>query len=276
MKRLASPPSSTHTAKLPCRHHAITGVGEASLTRIAPIAPRSAPLAHFSTRLSQGEPRVKTPIAKPIPAPALLTDTSIFAATQNTAVPRTEPLPSDAQRQLEGRPMGAQSRTLTRRGPLLFIVAGMALLGIAGCAGTASRTTDTCTGSPKVLLQRFTDAFNEHDAPALAAIFSSDASFVNIYGERMKGRVGIESGHRHAFENRLVVANLVMKDIEKQELAPDEFVLYGSWDLAQPDGTDTSTAVPAGSGILTAVAQCASGQWQLRAATNVRQTTPPS
>ncbi|UAJ80122.1 SgcJ/EcaC family oxidoreductase [Leifsonia sp. ZF2019] len=157
---------------------------------------------------------------------------------------------------------------------LLVSSLSLTLLGVTGCSNPATGTT--CTGSPSVVLQRFTESFNQHDAHAIAALFSPDATFINIFGMRMEGRTGIESGHRKAFRSRLVTAVLVMKGVEKQELAPDKYVLYGTWNLAQPKSADSGRSVPAGSGILTAVVQCASGDWQLRAAANVRQASPPS
>jgi uncharacterized protein (TIGR02246 family) len=164
-----------------------------------------------------------------------------------------------------------------------MVVAGVAMLGVAGCANSAPLAvpavggTTRCDGSPSALLRSFEDAFNQHDASALAALFSFNATFINIYGQVMEGRSGIERGHQQAFDSRLIVAELLMRDVDEQKLSSDEYLLYGRWTLTQTKTTSDSTSVPEGSGVLTAVAQCGFSQkWELRAATNVREATPPS
>jgi uncharacterized protein (TIGR02246 family) len=174
-----------------------------------------------------------------------------------------------------------RQRGPARRVVLVGAVVAVSVLGVTGCSGAAPRpaataTADSCAGAPGDVLQDFADAFNEHDASALAALFSSDATFINIYGQVMEGRTGIENGHQRAFDSRLVVADLVVKEVDEEELGSDQSLLYGYWDLAQPANADASASVPPGSGILTAIAHCTAEGWELRAATNVRETPPPS
>lgn len=133
-----------------------------------------------------------------------------------------------------------------------------------------------CADSPADLFRSFTAAFNDGDAAALAALFGPDANFINIYGERMTGRIGIERGHAAAFRSRLSGAELLMLNVDTRAVSPTDAILYGTWELSQPGGIDPTTAVAPGTGTLTGVAACVDGAWRLEAAANVRSSTPPS
>ncbi|WP_197023131.1 YybH family protein [Arthrobacter sp. MA-N2] len=126
-------------------------------------------------------------------------------------------------------------------------------------------------------MSEFVEAFNRHDAPALAALFTDEAQFINIYGTVMKNRSGIEEGHAKAFSSRLAPAKLVLRGVERKSVSESVSTLYGTWDLSQPSNGDQTKLVPSGSGILTVVAQCTNaGRWLLAAGSNVRQSAPPS
>jgi len=165
-----------------------------------------------------------------------------------------------------------------RRTPLSIRLAGAAVaaLALAGCSASGAPSSSstspdstapgsTAPGSTAsaaqddaalALVDDFVDAFNAGDATALARTFADDAEFVSIYGSRMSGRDGIESGHAAAFASRLDGAELVVDashviDVDGVRVVQAEWSLQHAADVA-----DASLLVPEGSGVLTFSVAC--------------------
>ncbi len=157
-------------------------------------------------------------------------------------------------------------------------IAGMLVAGCTAAPPPSPKTTPTpaCSASPVTLFSEFTEAFNAHDAAQLADLFTEDANFVNIFGQFMPGRDGIESGHADAFDSRIAVADLNLDKVKVVDVDSEVVVMYGFWTLKQPDGADAALSVPDGSGILTGVAECAGREWRFAAVSNTRVTPAPS
>ncbi|QEC68726.1 SgcJ/EcaC family oxidoreductase [Panacibacter ginsenosidivorans] len=49
------------------------------------------------------------------------------------------------------------------------------------------------------VLERFTEAWNTHDAKAYANLFAVNADFTNVFGQTFHGRVAIEAQHAPIF-----------------------------------------------------------------------------
>ena len=124
------------------------------------------------------------------------------------------------------------------------------------------------------LMKGFSDAFNAKDATALAALFSEDAEFVNIFGGRMRGRNEIQAGHAGFFAHALDANHLVMDpDPDVKLLTPDLLLAHAHWTRERlpdaPEGT-----LPPSTGVLTLVVRQNAGHWELVAATNVQAVAP--
>ncbi len=50
------------------------------------------------------------------------------------------------------------------------------------------------------ILQQIETAWNLYDSVSLAALFTEDANFIQIFGGQLDGRAAIEAAHRHIFE----------------------------------------------------------------------------
>jgi uncharacterized protein (TIGR02246 family) len=50
------------------------------------------------------------------------------------------------------------------------------------------------------ILQQIETAWNRYDGASLAAVFTEDANFIQIFGGQLDGRAAIEAAHRHIFE----------------------------------------------------------------------------
>lgn len=128
------------------------------------------------------------------------------------------------------------------------------------------------------LARGFGQAFNARDGEALAALFTDDAEFVNIFAARFRGRAAIASSHAAQFAsvlrgNLLVVAP-EEADITGRALTPDLLLAHVAWRRDRlPDAAEGS--LPPGEGLFTFVVERRAGQWRLAATTNVQRAAPP-
>jgi uncharacterized protein (TIGR02246 family) len=125
------------------------------------------------------------------------------------------------------------------------------------------------------LFEAFAEAFNAKDAQALGALFTEDAEFVTIFGNRMRGRAGIETGHAAVFTHALSGNRLVPGSVDVQLLAPGVSLAHAAWTREQLTDAPAGT-LPPGTGIFTLVLQERDRGWLLRAATNVQHAVPPT
>ncbi|HEV7872050.1 MAG TPA: SgcJ/EcaC family oxidoreductase [Modestobacter sp.] len=123
------------------------------------------------------------------------------------------------------------------------------------------------------LAQELVGAFNAKDPDAFAALFSPDAEFVNVFGARMRGRAGIDAGHRQMFATALRGSTLTAESLETMQLGPDAAVCHLTWARGR-DVDATPATLPPGRGVFTLVGQRTADGWQLAAATNVAITVP--
>jgi uncharacterized protein (TIGR02246 family) len=128
--------------------------------------------------------------------------------------------------------------------------------------------------SPTVLLDRLAAAFNDKDAGAFAELFSEDAEFVNIFGQRMRRRAGIEAGHRVVFEKLLHGSRMTIGEVDVMPLGDDHALMHATWTRERLADASPAT-LPPGTGIFTMVARRTAGGWELVGTTNVQNATPP-
>jgi uncharacterized protein (TIGR02246 family) len=124
------------------------------------------------------------------------------------------------------------------------------------------------------LADRLAAAFNDKDAGAFAALFAEDAEFVNIFGQRMRGRAGIEAGHRVVFEKLLHGSRLTMREVDVMALGDDHALVHATWTRERLADAPPAT-LPPGTGIFTLVARRAPDGWVLVGATNTQDVPPP-
>jgi uncharacterized protein (TIGR02246 family) len=116
----------------------------------------------------------------------------------------------------------------------------------------------------------FGDALNRRDAGDLAALFVADAEFVNIFAMRMRGRAGIEQGHRQAFVGPLANARVELGTPEIRALGADAVVCLVPWTR-----TALGEGLPAGAGVFTLVLTRAGESWSFVHAQNTQHGAPP-
>ena len=101
--------------------------------------------------------------------------------------------------------------------------------------------TQTFEEAIKKNVTAFADAWNIHDAQAIAALFTDDADFINFMGGWMQGRAEIERGHAEIFASVMRQSHMTVTDTQVKFIKPDVAVVHAVWTLdgqITPDGKD--------------------------------------
>ncbi len=81
------------------------------------------------------------------------------------------------------------------------------------------------------LAAKLAEAWNRHDARALAAIFAEDADFTNVFGVAVKGRAGIEGLHAPIFQNMFRDSHLTVTQTRIRLMRPDIAAVDVKWTM---------------------------------------------
>jgi uncharacterized protein (TIGR02246 family) len=118
----------------------------------------------------------------------------------------------------------------------------------------------------RALETRQQEAFNHHDAKALASLFTEDGDLVNVVGWWWKGRVEIEKKLTDAHVYVLKESTLTITGVDIRFLTPEFAVAHVRWTMT---GARTPAGVPAQQqGIQTHLLQKRGGQWLIAAFQN--------
>ena len=63
------------------------------------------------------------------------------------------------------------------------------------------------------VIERFTEAWNKHDAAAYSLVFAEDADFTNVFGQKFHGRPAIEAQHALIFSTMFKSSHLTCREI---------------------------------------------------------------
>jgi len=134
--------------------------------------------------------------------------------------------------------------------PLMLLLAATACLTLVVLA--QSRTVNPDEAVIRALMDRTTEAFNQHDAKAWARVCTPDARLVTVRGESMNGVAEIERGLATIFETRARQAQLKTLDIAVRFIRADVALAYVTNQMsgvnsasggAQPPHTELSIRV---------------------------------
>jgi uncharacterized protein (TIGR02246 family) len=115
------------------------------------------------------------------------------------------------------------------------------------------------------LVAAFREAWNRHDAAAMAALFSDDAEFTSWRGARVGGRVGVRTYHAEAFRMRYAESVLHVDGVQVRILRPEVATVDVWWSITGSK-FDTGTLRPPRRGV-TAIVATHDGEerpWELR------------
>lgn len=123
------------------------------------------------------------------------------------------------------------------------------------------------------VLTRLSDAWNNGDAAAYAALFTEDADYITFFGHHTEGRQAIEDSHRSLFAGPLKGSKMTAAGIVKiRFLSPDAALIIttGGTSLEGEDKPD-----PGRNSIVSFTAVRTPDGWRLSSFQNTRQTAVP-
>jgi uncharacterized protein (TIGR02246 family) len=127
----------------------------------------------------------------------------------------------------------------------------------------------------RTVLNRFTEAWNRHDAKAFAAVFAEDADCTNWRGDSAKGRAGIEAMHAPSFGTIFKHSHQEHTDIKIRFIRPDVAAVDVRWKMTgqtDPQGNPR----PEREGLLSFVMASKADQWQIVVMHNLDVSALPS
>ena len=132
-------------------------------------------------------------------------------------------------------------------------------------------------GSQKAIrevMDRFMDAWNQHDAHAFAAVFAEDADFTNWRGTGASGRSKIEDFHAPLFATVFKNSHQSYTDLKIRFIRDDVAAVDVRWEMtgvADPQGNPR----PDRQGLLSFVMTKEGGRWQIAVMHNLDLTALP-
>jgi len=141
---------------------------------------------------------------------------------------------------------------------------------------TAEAQTKEDEDAVRGLPQAFSDAFNKHDAHALAVIMADDVDFVTVGLTWLHGRADFEKYHTRLLVGRFKDISHTVLKTQMRFIRPDVVVVRNSWTTQggkNDDGSAGGAARPQRWGLMTMVAEKRNGTWLIAAVQNTDAPT---
>ena len=142
-------------------------------------------------------------------------------------------------------------------------VLALLLLGLAAPAIHAqSAPKEADSAAVKQLLSKFTQAFNDHDAQAMGALFAENADFTNLRGASQHGREKIQTNFVTLFKG-------ILKDAKRTDSPRGVRLLAPTLATVDSDDTIAGSLTPDGKsnplrkGLMTWIVAKQGGQWRI-------------
>jgi uncharacterized protein (TIGR02246 family) len=123
------------------------------------------------------------------------------------------------------------------------------------------------------LYQQLIEAWNNGDGQAYGAVFTPDASYVDVTGTNTQGRQAISASHQHLFQTFLKGSQLVATITSIRFLRPDVALLHIQGNTLLPGQAELA---PDRATLETAIAVKEQGKWLFAALQNTRIMQMPS
>lgn len=133
-----------------------------------------------------------------------------------------------------------------------------ALTAAAPCATAAMAPADDA--AIREVQARQADAWNHHDAPAYARLFSEDGEVVNVLGWWWQGRAQIQSKLAAAFAWVFRDSTMTVDDVQVRMLSPTLAIAHVRWTM-EGAKAPPGTAQPPRQGLQLQVLRREHGHW---------------
>ena len=121
-------------------------------------------------------------------------------------------------------------------------------------------------------MEKFTIAWNRHDAKEFAELFVDDGEWTDVLGQHIKGKQQIEKLHKYPFKSVLKDATLIIISIRNRFITKDIFAIDVEWKTTgnkTPDGKP----IPDRNGLLDLVVTLEGGSTRITLGHNVDYRT---
>jgi len=92
-------------------------------------------------------------------------------------------------------------------------------------------TTTSFQQDIEAQIDKFTEAFNNHDAKAYTELFTADADFTNVLGQHVHGKPGIEDLHIKVFAGLLRESKITSTRTRARLLTPHLATADVTWTI---------------------------------------------
>jgi uncharacterized protein (TIGR02246 family) len=117
------------------------------------------------------------------------------------------------------------------------------------------------------LVDSFAVAWNRHDGPALAALFTEDGDFVNVIGRWAQGRAAIAAVLNRNHPTIFRESHLAQTNVTIRSPRPEVAIVHARWNLSGERGQQDEV-LPPRQGIITLLLTKEPGGWRIAAFQN--------
>jgi uncharacterized protein (TIGR02246 family) len=139
----------------------------------------------------------------------------------------------------------------------------------------AQTGSETDEHAIRVVMDRFMDSWNHHDAKTFAAVFAEDADFTNVRGIGASGRQKIEDFHAPVFATIFSKSHQEYTDVKTRLIRPDIAAVDVHWKMTGVIDALGSPR-PDREGLLSFVMAKNAGRWEIAVMHNLDISALPS
>lgn len=150
------------------------------------------------------------------------------------------------------------SGRVTLAGAILLMVS----FSFAARSAQKKENTDSDAAAVKQVVASYDDAFNQHDAHAIGALFAEEGDFTNMRGASKHGRKDIEQNYGNLFSGGLKNSHRTDSVKSVRFLSPEIAQVDADWEMTGTKAADGSDN-PTRKGYLDWVVTKVNGQWQI-------------
>lgn len=121
---------------------------------------------------------------------------------------------------------------------------------------------------PEDIPRLFTEAWNEHNARAIADLFIEDADFINVTGIWWKNNKDIFKAHNYGFKVIFPVSTLKIKNIKTRYLSDDIAIIHAGMQLSNQSDLEGNIIQGKRNNLFVFVAMNVGTHWLVHSAQN--------
>jgi uncharacterized protein (TIGR02246 family) len=127
----------------------------------------------------------------------------------------------------------------------------------------------------EAIARRHVQAWNSHDQAAFESLFTEDADFVNVLGQRAHGRVQIGADFGHIHRTFMRNTEITIEPPLVRAIGDHTAIAHIRWTMTGMERVPGWNTPDIRHGLLTYVAVGRNGEWKITALQNTEETSVP-